>query len=400
VVSAVLALSSPLFWFHGEVALSYIVEGFFVTVIAFCCYQQLRGDAKYAMLTALALGIAGGFRQNTLVLLSPLWLFCLWRLKWRERLIAVATLGVTVGVWMLTMFYLSGGVANYLGALAGQAQSNALGNTPIGIATRPEDWLGGSNSILTNVLRLIVYGFYTLTIGWPLAAIAFGWTASRWRDWIGDPRWQVLWLWIMPSAGFYALFVQQAGYVFTFAPAVVLVLSSLTVDAFAVTPQGRSRRWAEALIGATIVANVAFFLTAPPFLFNQKRQLFSTPSWPAIYNRNLTVSEKLNYIYEHFPPETTAVLASQFDFRLPDYYFRDYQTPSLSRQVNGAASDVAPGEAVRVLVLFDDDIAVRADSQSTVREASLVSGEKLRWLERTDDQEFRVSAVDVSVRDK
>src|SRR5213592_2807856 len=72
-----LAVTSPLLWFYGEVALSYIVAAFFNAWIALLCWRLLHGERKRAYLSAVLLGIGGGIRQDLLMFLFPLWIFCI-----------------------------------------------------------------------------------------------------------------------------------------------------------------------------------------------------------------------------------------------------------------------------------------------------------------------------------
>lgn len=387
--AAAMALTSPLFWFHGEVALSYITEAFFVTAFALCCYRQMAGDKRYILPAATLLGVAGGFRQNALVLLLPLWLFSLMRLRWRQRLMAAATLLLIVGAWMTAMILLSGGIANYWQAVGSQTR----GNLAISVA-------GSGSNLAINVLRLTTYGFYALTLGLGLVPLAFLWFARHRCEWAGQLRWQVLGVWLVPSLAFYALFVQQAGYTFTFMPAALVVLSSFLVEMrseLALRWRG-GRQMDCAVVALLLSSNVAFFLCAPPFLFGQRRQLLNTPSWRSIQARNITVKEKLSYIGDHFAPGNTAVLAGRFNFRLPDYYLREYRVPSLSHQAVGDPRAITLADEVRFLVLFDEDVSLANAGGLPLEQVSLAAGAKLRWLERSQGKQFIVSASGVSVK--
>src|SRR5260370_19386166 len=48
-MSIVLFLVSPLCWFHGIVALTYMIEGFFSAVIGYLCWRAYSGRAAYAL---------------------------------------------------------------------------------------------------------------------------------------------------------------------------------------------------------------------------------------------------------------------------------------------------------------------------------------------------------------
>lgn len=114
IAAGLFALTSPAVWFYGEVALTYILEAFFVTVIALAAYRTLRGGdggRSIWLMTAL-LGIAGGIRQTTLVLLLPLWLLSLTRAPWRTRLGAAMLLTGLVAAWLVPTVALSGGGRN------------------------------------------------------------------------------------------------------------------------------------------------------------------------------------------------------------------------------------------------------------------------------------------------
>src|SRR4030042_1988465 len=47
----------------------------FISLIAFFCWKVFTGKHKYIYLSVIALGIAGGVRQNSMVFLLPLWVF-------------------------------------------------------------------------------------------------------------------------------------------------------------------------------------------------------------------------------------------------------------------------------------------------------------------------------------
>ena len=124
-VAALLLLSSPLFWFHGEVALSYMTEAVFVTLVALIGYRHLTRQDDRVWLSACILGVAGGFRQNTMVFLLPLWTIAVWRFRWRKVILAVVVLALTCASWLLPMMALTGGVERYWEAVGAAGQGIA-----------------------------------------------------------------------------------------------------------------------------------------------------------------------------------------------------------------------------------------------------------------------------------
>src|SRR5581483_7454689 len=73
--ASVFLVTSPLFWFYGEVALPYTLDLAIVILIAWLCYRALQGQSSAMWASALALGLAGGIRPQTTIIIFPLWLF-------------------------------------------------------------------------------------------------------------------------------------------------------------------------------------------------------------------------------------------------------------------------------------------------------------------------------------
>jgi hypothetical protein len=396
IVAALLLLTSPLFWFHGEVALTYMIEAVFVTLVAFLCYRHLAGNDDRIWLSALVLGTAGGFRQNTMVFLLPLWMIATWRFRWRRIFLALIVLALTCAAWLLPMMALTGGMTRYWQAVGAASQGIAEESSVL-------DW----KQLVINGTRLTVFICYALSTGLiPMALGVWYWVKrhlKQWRSWVLGPRVQTFFWWITPSLFFYLfVHIRQPGHSFTFMPAVLLVLAFILIE---IMPQAtrqwkRGRRWSNLLLMLIIVSNVVFFLAAPPFLFGQKRQLLNTPSWPSIHTRDVTVGEKLEYIRGHFSPQNTAVLGTGVDFRLPDYYLRDYRFPSLSHQETGDWNEVTLGDDVWTLVLFNEGIDVIDNDHEALHEELLACGESLRWLERSEGQELTISTTGVGLRDR
>jgi len=347
-VSAGLMLCSPLVWFHGEVALSYMVEGLFVLAVAKQCYAQRTGHEKSVWLSALLLGIAGGFRQNTLVFLFPLWFAAIWGLGLRKATLAVGILAATVMSWLVPMVALSGGIDRYWQAVSATGE-----------ALVSESSLLDPAQMLANGLRLGVYTCYALTVGAvPLAFAAQAWLKRRLRRPLQfgvDPReWLFFW-WLAPSLLFYTFgHIRQAGHSMTFVPA-LLVLASAAVQRVGkrLTEMTQLRVFGGGLVCFVLLVNCVFFLAAPPKLFGSSRILFSSPSRRSIQSQDAYVFERISAIRANFDPATTAVLASGRSFRYPDYYLHDYRYPSLSYTLGTERLEL---EGVSTIVLFDESL--------------------------------------------
>lgn len=115
--AGMLFLFSPLAWFHGTVALTYSVEAAFSALLGYLCWRIHQGKAAFVVPAAIAIGVSAGIRPSSLVFLGPLFLFSLWFVPFRKSLLGLGILSLTCVAWFLPMIHISGGFANYYGAL-------------------------------------------------------------------------------------------------------------------------------------------------------------------------------------------------------------------------------------------------------------------------------------------
>ncbi len=390
IISALIALTSPAFWFYSQVALTYILEAFFVTAIALACLQTLRGNWRMAFIAALLMGLAGGIRQTTLVLMLPLWLFSLRRCGWRVIISAGILLGLTVMAWLAPTIILSGGLDAYLKA------SSSIGG---GVLEDFELFGGGQSlfALLGPFVRLAMYLLYSLMLG--IAALLYGTikdlgnAKALWKQWRPDDRVHVMALWLIPNLVLYAPLVRAPGHTFSFMPALVLMTAAAVMTFSHDLAARLSRpvmRSTLTLTGLMLVVNVAFFLAAPPYLLDIKRVVTTTPSWPTIHHRDQYLDERVDYITEHFDAATTIVLTAGPDYRHPDYYLRDYAT--LNYETELLTSDVPAG--AQTLVLFSDTLTSDQDDVQTIT----LPGGELFYLELDAKSNVIVQESKVSVQ--
>lgn len=383
--AALFALTSPAIWFYGEVALTYILEAFFVTAIALGSYYVLCGKTRWTLVVTTLLAVAGGIRQTTLVLLLPLWLFMLRQVSWTRRLAAGALLGILVLAWLAPTVGLSGGLNSYLAA------SKAIGGGVLsGFA------LFGEESLLAPLGRLAVYLIYGLMGGLPLLAylaIREGGEPRRVRKLWQDKRIQVLTLWLVPNLAFYAPLVRAPGHTFSFVSALIILAGAGAAVLKRDLSEGQRAPHSVliSMIGILLAANVLFFLVAPPFLFGVHRVAFTTPTWSTIRYRDSSLDTRIAYIRTHFSPKTTALLSSGVDFRHPDYYLRDYFI--LRYDSSSAWSPITLPDGIETVVLFGEGL----NKGEGARTVELPNGEQLYVLDRHADQEVIVDGKVVSL---
>jgi Protein of unknown function (DUF2723) len=257
--AAALLAMSPLFWFYGSVGLTYAGEAFGATLMALLAYRTLQGHVVHLYAGAVWLGLAGGLRPSMLLLLLPLWGASAWRgIRERKRLVAAgALLAAAVLAWFLPLLWLSGGLRAYLRA------SSELYD----LMVRPTSVWGGD---LDATFRQARYVLESTLVGLgPLAlALAALPLLARRRGW-GRREWFLLG-WIAPPVAVYTLVhFGQAGYVLTFLPALVILLSHAMVELVTAGSRRLRRpqwRWAltVAALGPLLLINTGFFVSARP----------------------------------------------------------------------------------------------------------------------------------------
>jgi hypothetical protein len=258
-VAASLLAVSPLSWFYGSVGLTYAGEAFAASVVAWFAYATLTGSVRHLYWGALALGLTGGMRQSVLLLLLPLWLGCAaLGIRSRRRLAtAGGILLASVLAWLLPMMWLTGGPAAYLAA-----STQLYGSMLV-----PTSVLGGSLEITLAQLRYLLES--TLVGLGPLGLVAAALPAYARREGWRAPEWFLL-AWTVPPAIFYTLVhFGQAGYVLTFLPALVILLSRVLVCAVAAGSERLRRpnwRWAltAGAVLLLVLINTGFFVSARP----------------------------------------------------------------------------------------------------------------------------------------
>ncbi|MCU1295220.1 MAG: hypothetical protein JWP08_4070 [Bryobacterales bacterium] len=200
-------LLSPLAWFHGTVALTYIIETFFSSLLGYLCWQVFRDRHQWAPVAGFILGVAAGVRPSSVVLLAPLVVFSTHKVPHRQKVIVLAVVLLTVAAWCAPMLAASGGPTAYFEAL------NSLWRSVPGQKT------AFNSSPVNAVARGITIAFiYLLTFG---AASLGHFAASRSRGKAGSGQLLFTAIWVAPALGFFTLIFLKfvnSGYLLLLAP--------------------------------------------------------------------------------------------------------------------------------------------------------------------------------------
>jgi dolichyl-phosphate-mannose-protein mannosyltransferase len=256
IVAALLGMSSPQLWFYSCVALTYIVDGFLVSlVVLYCCRAMQRGGSwMETVLIGVSLAIVGGVRQQTVPALVPLVLWVFWRFERPRFAKLVVAAGVSVVVammWFVPMVCLSGGLGPYLQIVHWHT-----------VARASMTWLGGGwDALLWNVFFTGVFCEDGLMLGGLVLVIALLYRVSsvRVESKENDLALYTVLIWVISAAamGIVLSFTRLPGYVLNFLPGLILLV--------AVAIASLRARFARVMVMSIVcAANIFTFLAWPP----------------------------------------------------------------------------------------------------------------------------------------
>jgi len=310
-IAAAIAITSPNFWFHGEVALTYIVEAFFSTLIAFFCWKVFTGKHKYIYLSVIALGIAGGVRQNTMVFLLPLWVFSVKGIMPRKIIASLGLIGLVCLLWFVPMIWMTGGWNAYREAL----RELWLFNT--GHVSVFEKGWATFKIFSSSLFNFTVYGVEAGILILGLAA----YSVIRRGTFKSLDRTKVHFfsLWVLPSVFFYlTIFIYPAnpGYALIFLPA-LFILTSASIG------------YISDEIKQVMKKDICAFMALSIIIFNTG--IFFLSNYPVSYREIRTHDRNLAIMLEGiktFDPAKTAIFVGPYIFYgyrqimyyLPRYY--------------------------------------------------------------------------------
>jgi hypothetical protein len=319
IVAALYLLFSVTFWTNGAVALAYPSLALFTTLVALLawrCRQHGRIVPIWLPLAlSLAYAIGGGFRPDLLLFLLPLWIFGHWRLPFRTIMFSGICVIAIVLAWFVPTIALSGGWSGYWKVFRAYTGNDVLKRYSVAE--------NGPRALIVNMRDTAKYTGYALyALALPVAGAAV-WLLSQWQrlkegHTATRPYILLFTLWMAPMLLFYSwVHIGDPGYVFAFAPALLLSAARFTVELPRIAARlrlGWLRRFVvPALMIVVIAANTGIFLFRPLALTAH-----------GIRQQDRTIDGKIAYVRAHGDPATTLLIAYE-SYRhwllyLPDYH--------------------------------------------------------------------------------
>jgi len=354
--AGLLATTSPLFWFFGEVALSYPVATLFSSLVALNAWRVFNREDRWAYPLSILFGIAAGFRQDLGVFLGPLWLLALSRCKPRVMVFAVALAVITIVLWFVPMLIATGGAARYFAANSELWQYN---NEPMTIWYAP---LSTRIDTLLTLIGVLSYGSGLGTIFLLFGAYCLV-RSNGWRTIFHD-KLLFFFAWIAPAVLFfivvfippykysYGLVLLPAFWVLT-PVAVRQVLAQIKTFSLAKTARSQQSQLF-ILLSVIAISNVVVFCFSEAGF-----------SIAALQKHEQILSRIFTTIKQNFPSDSTLILGRQRStfsgFRHVQYYLPEYRVYLVDQQVNVRGKKWYAFGAWKGKTLLSDRIRVPAN---------------------------------------
>lgn len=321
-VTALATMVSPLYWYYGEAANTYAVEPAVALGVAWLAWRTWNGDRSAAVPAGVALAIGGALRPSLAVLLAPLVVIAVLRLRSSKVTVAAAVAAtVTAGAWAVPLVVASGGPLAYWHA-ATTLGADATASTAI--------WRAGLGGLLTSldaVAKGAVWelGGFTVVAAYGLLVAPRLGVSPRLTQGYGA----FAAVWALPALlTFLLVHIGQVAYVQVFMPAILLVLGpalSATVRAL-----GRPD-WGPPVAAVAAAGSLLIFLLPPgTSLFGQLRQ---HDAW---------VSGMTSAISSQDPAHTMLVCDAYAtgSYRTAQVYLPEYRRVAVTRDTSGRLGEV------------------------------------------------------------
>lgn len=383
VIGSLLLIGCPLFWFNGEMPLTYALEGLFIVVFTYACYQMIIGERKWWIVASISIALATGVRQHLIIIFLPLWFYALKNYSFRKIFYSLLIFGLICLAWFVPMIALTGGMNAYFSALNAQFKVVVLHPAPFLFQMK------------VRGIIFVTFLVYSLTIGLFPMLYYFG-RFFRIQSIIKDIRMQFLSIWLVPPCLLFVFGnVYNSGQVLIVLPPLFIFLAESIRGLAGDMEDGlhkiigeRSSHFSKSLrslfsynLFLVTVVILLLFINSYIFLFGNTRV-----SYAAIRESDNRLAEQIRLTEENFIPEKTMILAlfsnTQAGFYLPDYLvvcpfpmiFHDSEVPLESQNVYTShkgqtnpktywiptgfrIEPVSIPEGVETLIVWEKDIA-------------------------------------------
>lgn len=356
-ITALAYAANPLVWQYSEIAYPYTVLALGSLLVAACCLEARGRGVAHGVAASVVFGIVGGFRQDLLLLLLPLWLWSIAPLG-RRALMPAAGLLLGCAAWLVPTIALSGGASDYLDALRGQA---SYVTDAYSVAAQ------GLPALITNIGATswaVAWGLFVIA---PLAVASLALMVRRAivaRD-VDDAAFFLLWT-LAPLTVYVVVHIGDWGYVLSALPGLYL-LSGRGLEKLLVLARARRREMYLAASSLLVAVPAVCFATSPiPF------------SAAAIAAHDDGLSARVGFVRDNYQPRSTLILTRE-DFLLVRYYLPEFRTRQYDPEPFTRASRRMRAGRVERIVVFTAGLV--PDRPLDVRRAQCRKGVELVYMD-------------------
>jgi Dolichyl-phosphate-mannose-protein mannosyltransferase len=249
-VAALLLLFHPAFWFAALTNPVRIYLAVGATAVALCLIQALsnaRHRERWYYAAAAAYALAGGFRPDLLLTLSPLMIYTSWRLRvsGKQILLALIAFLIPATVWLTALVSSIGGIRPFLLLLHSYGEQQGASTSPL-LGAPLNAWLG-------MAYRAGIWTFWG-SLSW-LWCVPLVWRKRR--SILSRRQFEFLVVWLVPAFLFYVFaHVGDPDHPLSAIPVTCLagaaVLTSFTA--------GLPSFWRPLFVAAAVALNALLFL--------------------------------------------------------------------------------------------------------------------------------------------
>lgn len=347
VVAALLLATSSVFWFQGEIAAPYTIDLFASAMVGWLCYRLGHSPERAAVwVTALAVGLTGAFRLQTITFLFPLFLYALRRCSRKTIAGAVLGVGSVFAVFFVPAVVLSGGPEAFIRSMRLIVPIFSSAKTMV----RSVLW----NRFAGNADAIARYTFQALgELVIPFVLLGYAARSHRLRFW-QDSKLFFLAIWTVPAWIIYILiWPGNIGTILVCMPPLFL-LAGAGVD-WVMSHSGWIGRAGWGALAVALGWQIALFTILPQYPFGEHYRRFD--NYDSILSLDRYYRAKL-FLVSQVPVGGTVVYANAFrhlQYYLPQY--RTFSPPSLRRSDPNVAKSIVSVERGAMQVWNDVNVA-------------------------------------------
>lgn len=320
IISALLFLSGPTFYFFGLTAYPYGLIPIAVTSLVLCSYLIVVKKKKLGFVIGCIFAFTVGLRPQESLMLIPMFLLAFYYLLWKERILAIVGFLTIFAGWAMPFIQIVGGLEKYKNTFYLFLNDGAI---------QPFSFENSFSYILRMVKGLFLsFTLGSIFLGFYLGLLIIFFKKRKVKKILTDKNFQFFSAWIIPSLIINLLIrSDHAGYQMTYLSGLLILI------AYAIWKINRNN--SKRLIVLTILIIIfnlfTFFRDRDPG--DKKPYVPTSFHYSEIRKNDKKLSAKINYVKSHFNPEKTIIITTGDYWRPAMYYlpqFRILNIPGLA----------------------------------------------------------------------